>query len=374
MHSINYKEDNNNSSAKVIGAKTTGGNKGREIIVTNLKETGKGSLRWALNQRGKRKIIFKIAGVIDLKHTNLKLTEPHVTIFGQSAPNPGITIVNGGLIITTHDVIVEHIRIRVGEKIHDIEPWEPDGINIAYGKAKNVIIDHVSVSWAIDENISISGSREAHYSDNPKNITVRNSIISEGLSNSIHSSGEHSKGLLVHDFSTNIAIIGNLFISNMRRNPYFKANTTGVIVNNVIENPGTAAIQLNYLESEFDETNFIPSPPKVDVIGNVVNSGKDSISWLQFVKGKGEIYIDDNILNGQQIDLDSEQLSSFKKFNKPFYISSNKKYIRAKELEEYILENVGARPWDRDPTDKRLINQVREKNAKIIDSPEEIKD
>src|SRR5690606_28817799 len=121
---------------------------------------------------------------------------------------------------------------------------ESDGLSLIGGEAHDVIVDHCSFSWATDENLSASGERTKGPEATAHRATFSNCIVAEGLSKSTHGKGEHSKGSLIHDFCREIAIVGNLYAHNMRRNPYFKAHTTGAIVNNVVYNPGTAAIQL----------------------------------------------------------------------------------------------------------------------------------
>ena len=173
------------------------------------------------------------------------------TIAGQTAPNPGITIIKGGISIHTHEVIIQHIRVRPGEAGQKKKSgWEIDGIATTQG-AYNVIIDHCSVTWATDENISPSGPRfegenvEEWRENTSHKILISNCLIAEGLSKSTHAKGEHSKGSLVHDNTTEIAIVGNLYASNMRRNPFFKGGSQGIVANNYISNPGSAIIHYN---------------------------------------------------------------------------------------------------------------------------------
>ncbi|MDP6039696.1 MAG: hypothetical protein QGG64_14190, partial [Candidatus Latescibacteria bacterium] len=214
-----------------FGMNTSGGRGGRIIRVTTLAVSGAGSLNEALSASGPRIVVFEVGGVIDLAKQRLTIRDPFVTVAGQTAPSPGITIVRGGLSIQTHDVIVQHIRVRPGDAG---EPkgsgWEPDGIGTSGGDAYNIVIDHCSISWAVDENLSASGSNTEGPDATSHRITFRNCIIAEGLDDASHSKGRHSKGSLIHDFCREIAIIGNLYAHNVQRNPYFKAFTTGVIV------------------------------------------------------------------------------------------------------------------------------------------------
>ena len=119
---------------------------------------------------------------------------------------------------------------------------EVDGSRMAspqrVADAYNILIDHCSISWAVDENLSASGPNTEGPDATSRRIAFVNCIIAECLNDASHSKGPHSMGSLIHDFCREIAIIGNLYAHNANRNPYFKAFTTGVIVNNLIYNPG----------------------------------------------------------------------------------------------------------------------------------------
>src|SRR5688500_1193676 len=204
-------------------ADTPGGRGGKIVRVTTLDAAGRGSFTEAINTQGPRIVVFEVGGVIDLGKQELKITEPFLTIAGQTAPSPGITLINGGLSIQTHDVVIQHLRVRPGEAgAAKKSGWEPDGITA--WSARNVIVDHCSITWAVDENLSASGPR-FDGGDSPRDwqnatsrrVTFSNNLLAEGLSNSSHSKGEHSKGSLIHDNTSEILIVGNLYASNMER-------------------------------------------------------------------------------------------------------------------------------------------------------------
>ena len=122
---------------------------------------GKGTLRNALKVTGPRIIVFEVAGVIDLEMKSLDLTEPEVFIAGQTAPGPGVTLIRGGLRIRAGEAVVQHLRIRPGDAGQAKgSGWDPDGITTA-GSAHDVWIDHCSVTWSLDENVSASGTEIA---------------------------------------------------------------------------------------------------------------------------------------------------------------------------------------------------------------------
>ena len=172
-------------------------------------------------------IVFEVGGIIDMKAQEIEIDEPYLTIAGQTAPNPGITLIRTGVDIRTHDVIIQHIRVRTGTaSMAKRTGWEPDAMGTI--AASNVIVDHCSMSWSIDENLSSSGKRfigatpEEWRQHTSHAITFSNNILAEGLANATHAKGEHSKGSLIHDNVSDILIIGNLYAHDAERNPLLK--------------------------------------------------------------------------------------------------------------------------------------------------------
>jgi hypothetical protein len=354
-----------------FGTNTPGGRGGRVIRVTNLNSQGPGSIGEALSARGPRIVVFEVGGVIDLNTASLTISEPFVTVAGQTAPSPGITIIRGGILIATHDVRIRHIRVRPGDAGRARRSgWQPDGI--ATHAAYNVVIDHCSISWAVDESLSASGPRYDGPEKTSRNITFSNCIIAEGLNNSSHKKGPHSKGSLIHDYCTNIAIIGNLYAHNVRRNPYFKAFTTGVVVNNVIYNPGGRAIQVSWPTSEWEGRNIEPQNARLSVVGNVMIHGADSRSNLALVESKGDVYLEDNTATdreGNPVPMTSGKIKILK--DRPVW-PDGLEALPAGEVIEHVMRHAGARPKDRDEVDKRIIREFKEREGHIIDSQEEV--
>ena len=207
-------------------ATTEGGRGGRILRVTTLNPDGPGSFKWAIEQKGPRIIVFEVSGAINLNLGTLTIKEPYLTVAGQTAPSPGITLVRGGVDIATHDVIIQHIRVRVGRSGQSPFSWESDGISTI--GASNIIVDHCTLTWALDENLSASGPRFTGttvtdwHRGTSHNITFAYNIIAEGLANASHPKGEHSKGSLIHDNATGILIYRNLYAHNYERNPLLK--------------------------------------------------------------------------------------------------------------------------------------------------------
>lgn len=172
-------------------ARTPGGRGGQLLRVTTLAADGPGSFAAALQTPGPRIIVFEVGGVIDLGGKSVKITEPNLTIAGQTAPSPGITFIRGGFDIATHDVIVQHIRVRPGEAGYGKGSGRDfDAISVIAGH--DVIVDHCSLTWATDENLSASGPRftgktpDEWRRGTSHRITFSNNLIAEGLARSTH--------------------------------------------------------------------------------------------------------------------------------------------------------------------------------------------
>jgi hypothetical protein len=364
------------SGIEGFGFETKGGEGGQIVRVTNLNKSGEGSLAKAIGMDEPRIVVFEVAGVIDLEESVLRINHPFITIAGQTSPNPGITIIKGGISITTHEVIIQHIRVRPGEAGHKKKDgWEIDGIATSQGAYK-VIIDHCSASWATDENISASGPRfeganvEEWRKNTSHKILISNCIIAEGLSNSTHAKGEHSKGSLIHDNTTEIAIVNNLYASNVRRNPFFKGGAQGIVVNNYIFNPGREAVHYNLSPAEWEGHKYVTG--KMTVEGNVIEFGKDipKTAKAATFRGPVEVYWEDNkvIANREGVKLDGTHTLMEKRPVWPNGFSP-KSSIQVIDL---VLKNAGARPWNRDEIDKRIVLQVENKTSKIINSEKEV--
>ncbi len=367
---------------------TRGGQGGAVIRVTNLAASGKGSLAQALKQRGPRIIAFEVGGIIDLQGKGLEISEPLVTVAGQTAPAPGITLVRGGLLIATHDVIVQHLRIRPGAAAHAKKSgWEVDGICTA-GGAHDVIIDQCSCTWATDENLSASGPRfeggevAEWRAATSHRITFSRCIIAEGLSDSTHSKGEHSKGSLIHDNASEIAILENLFANNVERNPLFKGGTRGVVVNNLITNPGKKAIHFGLVPSEWGDHPWVMS--EIAIVGNLLLGGRHTAAQLPLMthhRGPLRLHLNDNQAwdrNGKALPLFQSQVAQAGTNNgcqmvaTPPLWPASLRALPVEQVKEAVLAQAGARPWDRDEIDQRIIAQARAGTGRIIDSETEV--
>ena len=356
-----------------FGDPTQGGLNGKIIRVTTLDPEGPGSIKEAIETEGPRVVVFEVGGIIDLNKGNLDVTEPFLTIAGQTAPFPGITFIRGGFWINTHDIVIQHIRVRPGDAGEPKRSgWSPDGLTTSGGNAYNIIIDHCSFTWAVDENLSASGTRVEGPDFTSHKITFSNNIIAECLSDSSHEKGEHSKGTLIHDFCRDIAIVGNLFAHNAMRNPYFKAHSTGVIVNNLIYNPGRVAIQLNYSKSEWVNARFEPENCRVSIVGNVMYAGKNTREKMALVAPLGDAFMKDNLafdIKGRALPLTYGNINILSEM--PVWPRGFQP-LAVDEVVDYITEHAGARPKERDAIDKRIIQDFLERKGQILDSQDEV--
>ena len=367
-------------------AHTPGGRGGQIIKVTTLNADGPGSFLEALNTRGPRIIVFEVGGVSDLGRHEIKITEPYLTVAGQTAPSPGITFIRGGFQIHAHDVIIQHIRVRVGEAgAPKKSGWATDGLSTA-GGAHDVIVDHCSVTWATDENMSMSGERfvgptaDDWREHTSHRITFSNDIISEGLAYATDAKIEHSKGSLIHDNATDFLIVDNLYAHNYERNVLYKGGARGVMINNLIFDPGQRIIHYNLMAEEWGDHPW--QVGQVVAVGNVARAGQSTVPHIAFFElgGYGDVqyYARDNIA----VDQIGEPLPMIGRYttapakiiqmDQPPLWPPDVTPMPASDVQQYVLHNVGARPWDRDYDDVRLIADVAEGRGRIIDSQDDI--
>lgn len=364
----------------------TGGGRGGAIIrVTTLAGDGEGSFKAAVTARGPRIVVFEVGGVIDLGGQTLRITEPFLTIAGQTAPSPGITLIRGGIDISTHDVIVRHIRVRPGEAGAPKRSGR-DFDSIATIGARDVIVDQCSLTWGTDENLSASGPRftgatpDEWRAGTSHRITFTNNLIAESLAYATHAKGEHSKGSLIHDNASDILIHRNIYAHNVERNPLFKGGVRGAITNNLIYNPGHRAIHYNLMANEWGSQPF--QTGRMTVIGNALRGGNDTDPDLPLVMlgGHGDLalYLRDNIAvdrHGSPLPMTGLYTSgraAFRMSSRPLDLPPGLALMAARDVERTLLTTVGARPWDRDAHDVRILADIAEGRGEVIDSETEV--
>lgn len=360
--------------AQGFGSYTRGGRGGNVIAVTNLNDNGPGSLREACELNGPRIVIFKVGGTIELSQP-IQIRDPFITIAGQTAPGDGITLKGVGLDIVTNNVIVRGIRVRVGDDPNGPDPSLRDGISLGTPAAEvtyNIIIDHCSISWAIDENTALN--------NNVHDVTFQWNIISEGLHFSLHEKGPHSKGMLIGKNNVDrISVHHNYFAHNDARNPKIAIDVRAEVVNNVIYNYGSNA-------------TILGPGAEVNAIGNIYETGADTelenntgelVSGVIIDSEDGSdflLYVEDNIgpgrltNSGDEWDVvsgdDAERYRSPEPV--PGFNPTGIQEDAVENISEVVLANAGANIPELDPIDQRVIQHFRDKDGSIIDSQNEV--
>lgn len=343
------------------GMYTSGGRGGKVIKVTNLNDSGPGSLRDAVEQIGPRTILFDISGNIKLE-SPLHIKNGNLTIAGQTAPGDGICIKGHEVRINANNIIIRFIRFRPG----DIAGKEYDALT-GMGN-KDIIIDHCSMSWSTDETVSLY--------DN-ENFTLQWSIISESLNNSVHSKGPHGYGGIWGGKNATFAF--NILAHHSSRNPRlqgerkpFRGEERAEIVNNLIFNWGDKAIYGGE-NGVYNIINniFIPGPasPKSKVV-----------EILEPYKPYGSYYLQGNEIwvLGEQLKQTPKNITlptSAKAVNlvsNPNQLIINTQANEVQDAYNLMLSMAGA-SLVRDAVDQRIINEIINRsftygNMGIIDS------
>jgi hypothetical protein len=338
---------------------------GSVIHVTTLAADGPGSLGAGITARQPRLIVFDVGGVIDLAGRTLAVRAPHAIIAGQTAPDPGITLIRGSLIVETYDVVVQHIAVRPGDFAPQTPPknWMPDALGAHRadaGPVYDVVFDHCSATWAIDENLSASGPGDVDASRNPDatahDVTIRSCLIAEALSHSTHAKGEHSKGTLIHDGVRNAVITDSLYAHNHERNPRIKGGATAIVSGNVMYNWESACIGVGARGYE-----KMLEPAEVVMSGNVAIPGPDTKAkvFVKAVDPGGRVFLRDNIVIDSKLMTDG-------------VVKDARPHASSKPDPGRVLRTAGSRPARRDPIDARIVASVINGTGTIIDSQEQV--
>ena len=318
-----------------------------------------GSLRAAIDAEGPRTVVFQVAGTIELR-APLIVEQPYITIAGQTAPGGGICLKKYGLTVSnTHDVVIQHLRARPGDLAH----LEMDALSVS--RSQNVIIDHCSTSWAIDEVLSVTG-------EGTTNITVQWCLISESLHDSWHSKGPHGMGSLIRA-DGDINFHHNLYAMHNARSPRpgTYGDPSGIrfdFRNNVIYNWGAGA---GYTAAD---------PATMNYIANYIKPGPavKHDPHIAFTVG-GEttrIYAAHNVLvdgcktfrRDWRIIAEEHPLNKLERPMPAAPVTTSS----AKRAYEQVLNEAGATLPERDAVDRRIIEDVRLLRGAIINSQEEV--
>lgn len=382
------------------GASATGGRGGVVYMVTSLideTEHTQGTLRWALNQPGERIILFKVSGIIGLK-SPLTIKKGNVSIMGHSAPGDGICIKNYPLVIDADNVVVKFLRFRLGD-----EDTGNSSDAITCTGRRNIMIDHCSMSWSVDECASCY--------DN-ENFTMQYCIISESLKASTHPKGNHGYGGIWG--GTNATFHHNLLAHHDSRNPRFNGDRfTGIIDNekvdfrnNVIYNWGGRAgyageggyynmVNNYYKQGPSSTSPYFYRPDSNPSNGNELSPLSNTLQAIGKKGLWGKYYIAGNTMdlkNGtvtpnndwdgvypdispSRDDLD-DTAANREDIKKQIKLSSEVSLPTiftqsASEAYNAVLEYAGA-SLKRDAVDKRVVNDVKNRTGSLIDTQAEV--
>lgn len=350
------------------GMYSFGGRGGKVFVVTSLADSGPGTFREACEAAGPRIVVFNVAGIIHLKN-RIRVRAPYITIAGNTAPGDGVCIAGNTVELETHDVIVRHMRFRRGET-------DATDRNDSFGgnPVGNIMIDHVSATWGLDENLSMyrhmyqppGGGKELKLPT--VNITIQNSLSAEGLNTYHHAFGSTIGGL-------NTAFHHNLWACNTGRNPSVGMYGDFTFANNVIYNYLHRTVDGGDQNSDFNIINnyFKPGPgtPDNDVRHRIL---KPESERNRNVKDHfGHAYVAGNVVDGDervtrdnwdggvQPEVRVESLAEALKqirvnepfAHPPFPLQS------AREAYDFVLNHVGATLPHRDSVDENIVHMVR---------------
>lgn len=352
------------------GKYSFGGRGGKVYVVTSLADSGPGTLRDACEKGGARIVVFNVAGIIHLK-TPIIVRAPYISIEGQTAPGDGVCVAGESFWVNTHDVVIRYMRFRRGQtnvgRRDDALGGNPVG---------NVIVDHVSASWGLDENLSMyrhmfdpgDGSKDEKLGT--VNLTIQNSISSEALDYWNHAFGSTTGG-------ENCTFIRDLWADNTGRNPSVGWNGVYNFINNVVFNWHHRSVDGGDYTTNFNMINnyFKPGPVtmlnKNEPVGHRIlkpESGRSKLKEKVF----GRVYANGNIMEGYpavtadnwnggiQVE-ESPDAGPYK----PYMYASHPfphapvTIMSAKDAYNFVLNNAGATLPMRDAVDKRVTEQVR---------------
>lgn len=362
------------------GMYTFGGRGGKVLTVTNLNDDGPGSFRWACEQGGARIVVFNVSGNIVLK-TPIIVRAPYITIAGQTAPGEGVQISGESFQVDTHDVIVRHMRFRRG----NTHVWYRED-SFGGNPVGNIMIDHCSCEWGLDENISFYRHMFDLHDGKPKrkvptvNVTIQNTISAKALDTWNHAFGSTIGG-------ENSSFMRNLWADNTGRNPSIGWGGVFNFVNNVVYNwvHRTADGGEYSTMSNFINNYYKPGPltPKNTPIGYRIVKSESRSNKLFDYPQYGRIYATGNIVEGNErvtknnwdggiqiADKDlpngiPDDVKALMHSDEPFAMP-HMTIIPSDQTFDKVLSNVGATMPCRDIVDQRIVEEVRTGQAYYV--------
>ncbi len=357
--------------------------------VTNVNDAGPGSLRAAVEAKGPRTVVFFVSGTIELR-SPLIISNDSITIAGQTTPGDGVCLKNYGCRVLANEVIIRYIRARPGDGL--VDGKRSGGDAISGQDHKNIIIDHCSMSWGMDETNTFY---------NVENYTVQWSIISENLYDSFHHKGPHSLGWVVSGVGATAH--HNLCAHHDGRNPRFSGtefyNDSRIVTdfrNNVIYNWGTTCGYggeggfFNLVANYYKPGPATPDSLKTRIVQPWGKQGRIGVWYVKdnFVYGSEAATLDNwelgvDLSGGVYREKEFTDEEKIKILAESAFLAPGIMQHTAEETYQLVLEEAGAIYPKRDPVDARLIHEVTTGTAQfgatyggggkgIIDSPEEV--
>jgi hypothetical protein len=332
-------------------------------LTDNMGNNGsnKGSFRWCVTRNYPRIILFEVSGYINLENY-IRVYNPYVSIYGQTAPGKGVTITGSYVDLRTDYVLIQHLRFRLNSS----STAQEDALTIFMGS--NVFVDHCSFSYALDENIGVGGSTGTFKGP----LTISNCMLSHPLH------GKNSKGILMGGTMDSLSIMRNAFVHCGQRAPFLGDYTykTAEVVNNLCYNS-------EYFGIMFDKGDS----PKINVIGNEWRKGNNSVSPARrgavrirsLMSSGSRFYMKDNLCPGRtgnsewdgivRIDVSGADSSDFYSAT-PFNYTSSSDIYPASELNDNLSSTAGAFYWNRDAVDIEAIDDMINGTGTWIDDSE----
>ena len=349
--------------AEGFGSTTPGGRGGKVLFVTNLDDSGPGSLREACGAEGPRIVVFRVSGLISLEKP-ITVQNPYLTLAGQSAPGDGICLRNCSFAVATHDVVIRFLRSRLG----DVAGKPEDCLDLAHG-ASRVILDHCSATWSIDECLSLAGG--------VSNVTVQWCLIAEGLDQSKHPKGPHGYGSLARANGP-VSLHHNLWAHHQARNPRFGDNYNKPpypafdFRNNVIYDFGGTCSGLTQGKFPVNYVaNFIRPGPSSKARTPITIGGPSDLTFFlrdNIVDGNDALTAD-NTRFFSRVEIEGKR--QVRIVDQPF-AAAPVKTLPAREALEAVLATAGASLPVRDSVDARIVDEVRQRKGSIINSQAQV--
>lgn len=352
--------------AEGAGAFALGGRGGKVYAVTTLEDYNPkskketpivGSLRWAVSQPGPRIVVFRVSGIIELKQA-IKIEEPRCTIAGQTAPGDGICLKNYQLVVAADDVVVRHLRVRLGDAIEK----EQDALSVYM--CKRVVLDHCSASWSVDETLSVTG-------EGCGDVTVQWCVISESLDESKHHKGQHGYGSLIRTDGP-VTFHHNLYAHHRTRCP--RPGTYGTPPGLMLD------FRNNVVYDWISPAGYTSDDPaRINYVNNYLRPGPSTREKVYMFNVGGPattMYAAGNLLDySKTVGAEDwkliEHATPENKLSEPLPTAAVTT-DPAETAMERVLAEAGATLPRRDAVDARVVDEVRLEKGRVINSQDEV--